>query len=231
MSTRRAVSSFIVMRPWVIAVALMTACGPRPLAPASAPVRASTAAAASRLGGGDAQLDPARTAPGALGSAPKGEAAPAHPTDGCRSRGITVTPPDGLLPLQGDGEACRWRFGKRVVLVHFWSAWCEPCARMARQIEQWRARWQAAGLLVVGITAESPENAARVLLRESIASTECRDPADVAATRFDVRGYPTVLLFDREGALVARWTGSSPQTLESIETELSGCLGIDSPTW
>lgn len=80
------------------------------------------------------------------------------------------------------------------VLVDFYADWCGPCRIMAPILDQF-AREHAGDVVVVKVnTDESPD----------------------AATRYGIRGIPTMLIF-KNGEEVERQVGvASPQYLENL---------------
>jgi thioredoxin 2 len=86
------------------------------------------------------------------------------------------------------------------VLVDFWAPWCAPCRIVAPVLER-LSREMAGRLKVVKVDA---------------------DQAPEVAQRFDVRGIPTLIIFDR-GRVLDRLTGApSPPALQSwVETRLA----------
>jgi thioredoxin 2 len=86
------------------------------------------------------------------------------------------------------------------VLLDCWAAWCGPCRVLAPTIDA-LARDYAGRVTVAKLDVDA-------------------NPA--TATRFDVRGIPTLLLFDR-GRLVDRLVGVQPRP--AIEAHLAPLLG------
>jgi len=76
------------------------------------------------------------------------------------------------------------------VLVDFWAPWCGPC-RLIEPVVERLARDLAGRLKVVKVNS---------------------DLAPELAQRFDVRGIPTLLIFDH-GRVVDRQTGANPTGL------------------
>jgi thioredoxin 2 len=86
------------------------------------------------------------------------------------------------------------------VLVDFYADWCGPCKQMAPAVDAVAGKYIGRALVAKLDTDHSPETAAR----------------------FQIRGIPTVIVFDH-GQEVARQTGAVPQAaLESLLTRAPG---------
>jgi len=70
------------------------------------------------------------------------------------------------------------------VLVDFWAPWCRPCKMIAPMLEEY-AKEQEKRLKVVKVNVDEHPN---------------------LASRFDVRGIPTLILF-KEGQAVGNYVG------------------------
>jgi thiol-disulfide isomerase/thioredoxin len=127
------------------------------------------------------------------------------------------SPPLSLAQLRG-----------KVVLVDFWTLGCSNCVRTLPHVQAWHQRYQAQGLVVIGV--HSPESPAE------------RDPAQVlAAVRRHGLGYPVALdqdfrtwdawhnaywpalyLIDKQGRIVFQHVGEGGY--ERIESRIQQAL-------
>src|SRR5437764_271471 len=88
---------------------------------------------------------------------------------------------------------------KNPVLVDFWATWCGPCKALAPKLE---------------------EIATELNGRASIVKVNIEDCPDIA-TRFGVRGVPTMLIF-KDGKVQASLPGNQPKEaiLQSLQQVL-----------
>lgn len=113
---------------------------------------------------------------------------------------------DGSAPTEL--EALRGR----VVLLEFWRTWCDPSRQQVRRLNELNERYEADGLLTIGISNE-PADLLRTTggeLGATYALARCEGAE--AETLYGIRSVPRAFLIDRAGVLV--WAGH-PATLET----------------
>jgi len=116
----------------------------------------------------------------------------------------------------------------KVVLVDFWEYTCINCLRTLPYLRAWNERYQADGLVIIGV--HSPEfsfsgekaNVAAATSRLGITWPVVLDPNHTIWERFAVPGWPTEDLYDQQGRLVDTQTGEGnyPQTEAKIQSLL-----------
>jgi thioredoxin 2 len=103
---------------------------------------------------------------------------------------------DRPVPLGDDTFRRTIEASEVPVLVDFYADWCGPCKMMAPAVDAVAAAHQGRALVAKLNTDQAPQT----------------------ATEFQIRGVPTVIVFDR-GREVARETGAVPQrVLETLLT-------------
>ena len=114
----------------------------------------------------------------------------------------------------------------RVVLVDFWATWCVPCRKSMPELQALHDKYDERGFGVVGISIDE-DGPAKV--KKFVASKKIRYPIalDTAKSpvwdRFHVKSVPAAFLLDRDGRIVAQWTGV-PVDAKELETKLAGLL-------
>jgi thiol-disulfide isomerase/thioredoxin len=129
-----------------------------------------------------------------------------------------------LYDLDGQPWEFRQHSGK-LILLDFWGTWCGPCLKALPHVRDLARRYGAYGLEVVGIACEDgagPEALRevaevarsknlnyRVLLAENFRTSP-------VVTKFQIRQYPTLILLDDAGNILARAEGAQFQQIEGL---------------
>lgn len=113
------------------------------------------------------------------------------------------------------------------VLVDFWATWCKPCVKMMPRLQELHAAWVDSGFVVLGVsideTDESDDRAAKVATftaKHGIRYPVCVDSGETPAwSTYRVKAVPAMFLIDREGNIVAQWTGEVDGDVVAQEVE------------
>jgi thiol-disulfide isomerase/thioredoxin len=91
----------------------------------------------------------------------------------------------------------------RVAVVDLWATWCEPCKATIPKLV--RLDRSSDELVVVGVdVGESPDEAARYAENAGITYPIYVDPEFRFSDSLEAREVPTLLIFDKQGRIVAR---------------------------
>ena len=135
-----------------------------------------------------------------------------------------------LTDLAGDSVTLESLKG-RVVLLDFWATWCAPCRKSMPELQALHARHQARGLTVLGVSIdEKSDSKVRKYVKDKgfsypIAIDSAKQPAWQA---YRVKSIPAAWLIDRDGNIVAQWTGAAPPAAE-LEARVRELLGGGQP--
>ena len=113
-----------------------------------------------------------------------------------------------------EGRPLTWEsLAGRVVLVDFWATWCAPCRKSMPELQALHARFAGRGFTVVGVSIDEAKDARKVkkfVAAKGITYPVALDGAQASAwERFRVKAVPAAFLVDRDGRIVAQWTGTS----------------------
>ena len=117
----------------------------------------------------------------------------------------------------------------RVTLVDFWATWCAPCRKSMPELQALHEKYGERGLTVLGISIDEG-GAAKV--RKFVVSKRFTYPIALDSEKapaweaFRVKAVPAAFLIDREGQVVAQWTGAAPKRGE-LDAALEKLLAAD----
>jgi len=110
-----------------------------------------------------------------------------------------------------------------VVVLDFWGTWCAPCVKALPHVQALHEKY-GAEVRVLGISCREPADAdpARVMEERGCTYPLLVD-GDETAARFGVTGYPTVVVIDPRGRIVASVTGFGPAGERRIVEAIESC--------
>ena len=109
------------------------------------------------------------------------------------------------------------------VYLDFWASWCPPCRKSFPWMAETAKTYGAAGLEVIAVCMDKdPKKAEKFLSGQGeIPFHIVYDPKGDVATKYDLKGMPTSLLFGPDGKLISRHEGFSEKDSEGLLTELN----------
>ena len=114
----------------------------------------------------------------------------------------------------------------KVVLLDFWASWCGPCRESLPAIADLHQKFATNGSFeIVGISADDDEAA----WKSFIAAHHMSWPQNIdlegqVGRLFEVPGYPTYVLLDRDGGIAFRQTGFSSDSESNIAMAINRAL-------
>jgi len=116
-----------------------------------------------------------------------------------------------------------------VVLLDFWATWCVPCRKVMPELQALHDKYAGRGLSVVGISIDEdgPAKVSKFVKSKKftyrIAVDDAKKPAWDA---FRIKAIPAAYLLDREGRIVAQWTGAPPDP-KDLERRIAELVATD----
>jgi thiol-disulfide isomerase/thioredoxin/outer membrane lipoprotein-sorting protein len=145
-------------------------------------------------------------------------------------------PATSLLGKPAPGLALKTLDGKelalsslrgKTVLLDFWATWCEPCRMQMGALAELYQEMKGQDAVLIGIDDDpDPETALKFMLEHQYGWTSLfSGPKGDAREKYSVDGIPTLVLIDRNGAVVEYQVGSGATTEKAIRSALR-MLGI-----
>ncbi|MCD0490411.1 TlpA family protein disulfide reductase [Pedobacter sp. MC2016-14] len=117
------------------------------------------------------------------------------------------------------------QFKGKYVLLDFWGSWCGPCRAANPHLKELYSTYSSKGFEILGISSEkvSGQEQAEKMWKEAVEkdgltwtnviNNEKEMKQDVVRL-YDIEGYPTQILLDKDGKIVARWLGAGGKALD-----------------
>lgn len=116
-------------------------------------------------------------------------------------------------------------FGGRVVLLHFWASWCEPCIEEFPAIEALSALFKDRDLTVIAVAEDSVERARSFVDEHGFSSTVLVDRWGKVMREYGVMVIPYSVVIGRDGGIKGVISGprdySGQAAVEYFEKVLS----------
>lgn len=90
-------------------------------------------------------------------------------------------------------------------ILEFWATWCPPCRKSIPHLNEVYAKYKERGLLIVGVSNESPAKVRDFMKTLPMNYTVAIDATDSLGRGFGVTGIPHALVVDKTGKVV--WEG------------------------
>ncbi|WP_295120664.1 TlpA disulfide reductase family protein [uncultured Chitinophaga sp.] len=133
--------------------------------------------------------------------------------------------PDFSKPSPDGSYLTLSQFKGKYVLIDFWGSWCAPCRQANPHLKELYAMYKDKGFEILGVASEKTADAASAqvvwkgaiekdgLTWPQVLNNEQNMKTDVVKL-YGVDAYPTKLLIDRNGNIIARWQGSESRELD-----------------
>lgn len=127
--------------------------------------------------------------------------------------------------------------GQQLTLVDFWATWCDSCMQEFPKIVGLHNKYREKGVRVVSLNLDEWAHKSTVAkANDFLASTsatfehyQLQENMLKAFDYFDLLGIPAIMLLDKDGNELTRFTGDDPEnqyTIEMIEAAIAKNLGV-----
>ena len=133
---------------------------------------------------------------------------------------------DGKTNADGETKTLADLRGK-VVVLDFWATYCPPCLEAIPHLNELYAKHKSEGLEIIGMHSDSddrlkvPDFAERLKIGYPLATPEDALTSFVFATDTSI---PQMLILDREGNLVTRFTGYDLKIKNDMDKAIEAAL-------
>jgi cytochrome c biogenesis protein CcmG/thiol:disulfide interchange protein DsbE len=121
-----------------------------------------------------------------------------------------------LTELNGDTFDLSQQRGK-VVLVTYWATWCAPCKKEMPVLDAFYRRYHARGLEVIGISADRPQDFAKMRKMSSALTYPTATLDQITDNGFGPpEGFPLTYVVDRNGVIRDKFIDVREQLLRDV---------------
>ncbi|WEK17523.1 MAG: TlpA disulfide reductase family protein [Candidatus Pedobacter colombiensis] len=123
------------------------------------------------------------------------------------------------------------QFRGKYVLLDFWGSWCGPCRAANPHLKELYKMYASKGFEILGVASEKVSVQAQAedmwkkaiekdgLTWTNVLNNETSMKQDVVQM-YAIEGYPTQILLDKDGKIVARWLGAAGKALDDKLKEI-----------
>jgi thiol-disulfide isomerase/thioredoxin len=133
--------------------------------------------------------------------------------------------PDFTKPDVNGRPVSLSQFRGTYVLLDFWGSWCGPCRAANPHLKELYSTYAAKGFEILGVASEKVSGQAQAekmwkeaiekdgLTWTNVLNNELSMKQDVVQL-YNIEGYPTQILLDKEGKVIGRWLGAAGKKLD-----------------
>lgn len=133
--------------------------------------------------------------------------------------------PDFTKPDVNGKPVSLSQFRGKYVLLDFWGSWCGPCRAANPHLKELYSAYAAKGFEILGVASEKVSGQAQAekmwkeaiekdgLIWTNVLNNELSMNQDVVQL-YNIEGYPTQILLDKEGKVIGRWLGAAGKQLD-----------------
>jgi len=138
----------------------------------------------------------------------------------------TAAPASASTSASEDAALGLAQYRGRVVVVEFWASWCAPCRDSIPWLGAMLSDYAQSGLVVIAVNVDQNRAAADQFL-STVGGRDLNpryDPNGEIASRLNIGGMPTEVIFDRNGVERFRHSEFLLKKRNQYESELRSLL-------
>ncbi len=114
------------------------------------------------------------------------------------------------------------QFNGKVVYLDFWASWCVPCRKSFPWMNKIRQQYNDDQLVIIAVNLDKKRELADSFLKEYPATFDIYyDPKSLLAKKYQIKGMPSSIVFDKTGKPAFAHTGFFLDEVELYEAEIS----------
>jgi thiol-disulfide isomerase/thioredoxin len=113
----------------------------------------------------------------------------------------------------------------KVVYIDFWASWCAPCKESFPWLNEVQKKYQAQGLVVIGVNVDREKAKADEFLKTTPAQFPIvYNPDGSMPKKFGVQGMPYAVIIDKTGKTIHTHIGFRGDKTKEYEHIIEGAL-------
>ena len=113
-------------------------------------------------------------------------------------------------------------YKNKVVYVDFWASWCVPCRKSFPWMNKIRQQYSDDQLVIIAVNLDKKRELADSFLKEYPATFDIYyDPKSLLAKKYQIKGMPSSIIFNKNGKPVFAHTGFFLDKIEQYEAEIN----------
>lgn len=107
----------------------------------------------------------------------------------------------------------------KIILLNFWATWCAPCIYEMPSLEALHRNMSREGMKIITISlGERTKTVRRFINRGGYTFQVLLDPENLTGILYGIKSIPTTLIINKEGYIIASYTGARKWDKESLIT-------------
>ncbi|MBI4691533.1 MAG: TlpA family protein disulfide reductase [Nitrospirae bacterium] len=135
-----------------------------------------------------------------------------------------MAPDFTLRDISGNTIALSAYRGK-VVMVEFWATWCPPCKELVPVLEGLYEKYKDRGFVILALVSEDDgKDAIESFINEYKVTYTVVLANNEVIRRYGISSIPISFIINKEGKIVNRHIGNSPDIMQELTTDIEGLL-------